>query len=237
VVTYLIRAQQTIVFCATRYHVKYLQVLLELASIPATYIYSQLDPTARKINAAKFSARKVFMMVVTDLAARGLDIPLLDNVINYQFPAKSKMFIHRVGRVARAGRDGTAYSLVAQVFYLCLDSRVQYSTLHFTVQYSIVQYTLHRTSWLTTWICSSSLAASPVSVRGRRESTGIGIGIQYSTPDYGIQFSTPDYRIQYSTPDHRIQYSTPDYRIQYSTPDYRMQYSTPDYRIQYSTPD
>jgi len=106
--------QQTIVFAATRYHVEYLQVLLALAEVPATYIYSQLDPAARKINAAKFGSRKVRVMVVTDLAARGIDIPLLDNVINYQFPAKSKLFVHRVGRVARAGRHGIAYSLVAQ---------------------------------------------------------------------------------------------------------------------------
>jgi len=106
--------QQTIVFAATRYHVEYLQVLLELAEIPATYIYSQLDPAARKINAAKFAAKKVNVMLVTDLAARGIDIPLLDNVINYQFPAKSKLFVHRVGRVARAGREGVAYSIVAQ---------------------------------------------------------------------------------------------------------------------------
>jgi len=104
--------QQTVIFAATRHHVEYLQVLLELADVPATYIYSNLDPAARKINAAKFSNKKMNVMVVTDIAARGIDIPMLDNVINYHFPAKSKLFIHRVGRVARAGRTGIAYSLV-----------------------------------------------------------------------------------------------------------------------------
>merc|ERR1719474_1554310 len=104
--------QQTVIFTATRHHVEYLQILLELADIPATYIYSQLDPAARKINAAKFYSKKMNVMVVTDIAARGIDIPMLDNVINYHFPAKSKLFVHRVGRVARAGRAGTAYSFV-----------------------------------------------------------------------------------------------------------------------------
>ena len=73
--------------------------MLQLAKIPSTYIYSSLDQAARKINVAKFQFRKVRVMIVTDLAARGIDIPLLDNVINFHFPAKPKLFVHRVGKL------------------------------------------------------------------------------------------------------------------------------------------
>ncbi|XP_053938104.1 ATP-dependent RNA helicase DDX54 [Cuculus canorus] len=104
---------QTVVFVATKHHTEYLKELLTAQGIHCTHIYSSLDQTARKINIAKFSQRKCPVLLVTDVAARGLDIPMLDNVINYSFPAKGKLFLHRVGRVARAGRSGTAYSLVA----------------------------------------------------------------------------------------------------------------------------
>lgn len=90
--------EQTVVFAATKHHVEYLHKILDLVGITNTYIYSDLDPSARKINAAKFGLGKVKVLVVTDVAARGIDIPQLDNVINYNFPAKSKLFVHRVGR-------------------------------------------------------------------------------------------------------------------------------------------
>ncbi|XP_004281506.1 ATP-dependent RNA helicase DDX54 isoform X1 [Orcinus orca] len=110
----LVRPQdQTVVFVATKHHAEYLSELLTAQRVSCAHIYSALDQTARKINLAKFMHGKCSALIVTDLAARGLDIPLLDNVINYSFPAKGKLFLHRVGRVARAGRSGTAYSLVA----------------------------------------------------------------------------------------------------------------------------
>ncbi|KAG8596698.1 hypothetical protein GDO81_002015 [Engystomops pustulosus] len=105
--------EQTVIFVATKHHAEYLKELLEMQGIPCSHIYSSLDQTARKINLGLFLHGKVRALLVTDVAARGIDIPMLDNVINYNFPPKAKLFLHRVGRVARAGRSGTAYSLVA----------------------------------------------------------------------------------------------------------------------------
>ncbi|XP_053730983.1 ATP-dependent RNA helicase DDX54 [Synchiropus splendidus] len=104
--------EQTVVFAATKHHVEYLKELLTSEGIECAYIYSALDQTARKINIGKFVHRKAMVLLVTDVAARGIDIPLLDNVINYNFPSKPKLFLHRVGRVGRAGRSGTAYSMI-----------------------------------------------------------------------------------------------------------------------------
>ena len=104
--------QQSIIFVATKHHVEYLNELLQAEGIVPSVVYGAMDQTARKIHIAKFRAGKTSLLVVTDVAARGIDIPLLDNVINYDFPPKPKLFVHRVGRAARAGRNGFAYSLL-----------------------------------------------------------------------------------------------------------------------------
>uniref|UniRef100_A0A914X7N1 RNA helicase n=1 Tax=Plectus sambesii TaxID=2011161 RepID=A0A914X7N1_9BILA len=105
--------EQTIVFCATMKHVEHLVAVLQQAGIESSYLFSQLDSGARNINITRFRKRQTRLLVVTDVAARGVDIPLLDNAINFHFPPKSKLFVHRVGRVARAGKSGKSYSLVA----------------------------------------------------------------------------------------------------------------------------
>ncbi|KAL4736212.1 ATP-dependent RNA helicase dbp10 [Aspergillus similis] len=102
----------TIVFAATKHHVDYLYSLLREAGFAVSYVYGSLDQTARKIQVQNFRTGISNILVVTDVAARGIDIPILANVINYDFPSQPKIFVHRVGRTARAGRKGWSYSLV-----------------------------------------------------------------------------------------------------------------------------
>ncbi|KAH8301906.1 hypothetical protein KR044_000497, partial [Drosophila immigrans] len=124
------KESQTVVFAGTQHHVELIsfvsaewifyqdfplilvpfQILGE-AGISNTSVYSSLDPSARKINTAKFASKKVSVLIVTDVAARGIDIPSLDYVVNLHFPGIPKLFVHRVGRCARAGRTGTAFSI------------------------------------------------------------------------------------------------------------------------------
>ncbi|XP_029126319.1 putative DEAD-box ATP-dependent RNA helicase 29 isoform X1 [Cajanus cajan] len=114
---YLIREhigsdQQTLIFVSTKHHVEFLNVLFRHEGIEPSVCYGDMDQDARKIHVSRFRARKTMLLIVTDVAARGIDIPLLDNVVNWDFPPKPKIFVHRVGRAARAGRTGTAYSFV-----------------------------------------------------------------------------------------------------------------------------
>ncbi len=102
----------TIIFTATKHHVDYLAVLLRQSGFAVSHAYGSLDQTARKIQVQDFRTGMTNILVVTDVAARGIDIPVLANVINYDFPAQPKIFVHRVGRTARAGQRGWSYSLV-----------------------------------------------------------------------------------------------------------------------------
>lgn len=102
----------TIVFAATKHHVEYLAQLLRMAGYSVSYVYGSLDQTARKTQVHAFRTGQSNILVVTDVAARGIDIPILANVINYDFPSQPKVYVHRVGRTARAGQKGWSYSMV-----------------------------------------------------------------------------------------------------------------------------
>ncbi|RHZ88457.1 hypothetical protein Glove_22g98 [Diversispora epigaea] len=103
---------QTIIFVSTKHHVEYVSSLLKLFGYQISYIYGSLDQTARKNHLYNFRTGQTDILVVTDIAARGIDIPIIEYVINYDFVDSSKIFVHRVGRTARAGKRGWAYSLI-----------------------------------------------------------------------------------------------------------------------------
>lgn len=107
-------AHSTVVFAATKHHVEYLASLLKAFGYATSYVYGSLDQTARQMQVQDFRTGMTNILVVTDVAARGLDIPILANVINYDFPSQPKIFVHRVGRTARAEKAGWSYNLVAQ---------------------------------------------------------------------------------------------------------------------------
>jgi len=96
----------TLVFAATRHHVEFLTNLIKSTGIDATCIYGSMDMEARKSNLASFRNGHTPVLVVTDVAARGIDVPLITTVIHHSFPPSAKLFVHRSGRAARAGRIG-----------------------------------------------------------------------------------------------------------------------------------
>ncbi len=104
----------SIIFVPTKHHVEYITTLLKKIGYATAYVYGSLDQHARRDQLKKFRSGQATIMVVTDVAARGIDIPLLANVINYTLPSNPKIFIHRVGRTARAGHKGWAYSIIRE---------------------------------------------------------------------------------------------------------------------------
>lgn len=103
-----------IVFTRTVHDSQRLSILLRLLGFPAIPLHGQLSQQARLGALNKFKTGGRSILVATDVASRGLDIPAVDLVVNYDIPTNSKDYIHRVGRTARAGRSGRSVTLVTQ---------------------------------------------------------------------------------------------------------------------------
>ena len=88
---------------------------LKLLNIEAAALHSQLTQKIRLMALSKFRSLQYRILISTDVAARGLDIPEVALVINYDVPADYRDYVHRVGRTARAGRFGTALTLAGEM--------------------------------------------------------------------------------------------------------------------------
>ncbi|MBT8303528.1 MAG: DEAD/DEAH box helicase [Bacteroidia bacterium] len=104
---------QVLVFTRTKHGANRLCKKMNNAGISATAIHGNKSQGARTKALAGFKSGSVSVLVATDIAARGLDIPLLPHVINFELPNISEDYVHRIGRTGRAGASGEAISLVS----------------------------------------------------------------------------------------------------------------------------
>ncbi|XP_066064648.1 LOW QUALITY PROTEIN: probable ATP-dependent RNA helicase DDX49 [Chamaea fasciata] len=103
-----------IIFTKTCKDCQVLNMMLRRFNFPSVALHSMMKQKQRFAALAKFKSSIFRILVATDVAARGLDIPAVQLVINHNTPGLPKIYIHRVGRTARAGRKGLSITLVTQ---------------------------------------------------------------------------------------------------------------------------
>ncbi|MDO2949194.1 ATP-dependent RNA helicase SrmB [Aeromonas simiae] len=112
--THILRDPETkkaIIFVKTRERLAELAGQLQTAEIPCAWIRGEMEQEKRVEAIRKFSEGDVPFLIATDVAARGIDLPNVSHVINYDMPYSADVYVHRIGRTGRAGNRGCAISL------------------------------------------------------------------------------------------------------------------------------
>src|SRR6185503_16831722 len=102
-----------IIFCNRKREVATLHRSLATHGFTVAALHGDLDQRARMAALDSFRTGEVKLLVASDVAARGLDIPAVSHVLNYDVPHHAEDYVHRIGRTGRAGRTGHAVTLVA----------------------------------------------------------------------------------------------------------------------------
>lgn len=103
-----------LVFTKTRYKASLLAGKLKELSVMAEEIHGDISQAQRIRTLTRFRAGEFKILIATDVAARGLDIPAITHVINYDLPMAAEDYVHRIGRTGRAGKSGIAHSFVSR---------------------------------------------------------------------------------------------------------------------------
>ena len=101
-----------VVFVKTRDRLQMLKDFLASKDIPVCWLQGEMPQDKRIAALARFKSGEVPILLATDVAARGIDVPNVSHVINFDMPRKADVYVHRIGRTGRAGAKGTAISLV-----------------------------------------------------------------------------------------------------------------------------
>ena len=101
-----------VVFVKTRERLQMLKDFLASKDIPVCWLQGEMPQDKRNAAMVRFKSGEVPILLATDVAARGIDVPNVSHVINFDMPRKADIYVHRIGRTGRAGAKGTAISLV-----------------------------------------------------------------------------------------------------------------------------
>ncbi len=106
------QSERAIVFFKTRERLEEVRAVLESAQIACSWIQGEMPQDRRNNAISRFRDGSVNILLATDVAARGIDVPDVSHVINFDLPRSADVYLHRIGRTARAGKKGIAISLV-----------------------------------------------------------------------------------------------------------------------------
>jgi ATP-dependent RNA helicase SrmB len=121
------QAERSIVFVKTRERLAEVRGLLESAQIPCVWIQGEMPQDRRNNAINRFRDGEINILIATDVAARGIDMPDISHVINYDMPRTADVYLHRIGRTARAGKKGNALSLIEDHDFPMLERVMRYT--------------------------------------------------------------------------------------------------------------
>ncbi|MEH6576039.1 MAG: ATP-dependent RNA helicase DbpA [Amphritea sp.] len=120
------RPESTVVFCNTKVQCQEVSDHLNNQGYFAVALHGDLEQRERDQVLVQFSNRSCSILIATDVAARGLDIDSLEAVVNYDLPRDPDIYVHRIGRTGRAGKEGLAFSLCRDSEQYKLDNISEY---------------------------------------------------------------------------------------------------------------
>ena len=106
------QVNKMIVFVKTRDRLAQLVAQLAELNIRCNYLRGEMDQEKRNLSLRQFKEGTTNILIATDVAARGIDVPDITHVVNYDMPRSADVYVHRIGRTARGGKKGTAISII-----------------------------------------------------------------------------------------------------------------------------
>ncbi len=121
------RPDRMLVFCNTKKRVETLASVMKERGIQVLALHGDLNQLQRDLVMKRFRTEPIGILIATDVAARGLDVENIDIVVNYDVPEHEEYYVHRIGRTARAGKSGKAFTFVVGREYARLEEIASYT--------------------------------------------------------------------------------------------------------------